>query len=236
MRITTILFDLDGTLLPMDQEVFTKSYFKLLTKKLTPHGYDPEKLIEGIWAGTMVMIKNNGERTNEEVFWDKFTALFGEEVRKDIPLFEDFYQNEFQAAKDYCGFQAKAAEVIEEVKRKGIRLALATNPVFPEIATRSRIGWAGLKPDDFEFYTTYETSNYCKPNPAYFQFVLDKMNVKADECLMVGNDVFEDGVAAKLGMSVFLLTDCLINKENLDYSHMPHGNFDDLLDYIRNLD
>ena len=27
--ITTILFDLDGTLLPMDQEVFTKSYFKI---------------------------------------------------------------------------------------------------------------------------------------------------------------------------------------------------------------
>ena len=27
--IKTILFDLDGTLLPMDQDVFTKSYFRL---------------------------------------------------------------------------------------------------------------------------------------------------------------------------------------------------------------
>lgn len=30
---TTILFDLDGTLLPMDMEAFTKAYFGLLAKK-----------------------------------------------------------------------------------------------------------------------------------------------------------------------------------------------------------
>ncbi len=33
--IKAILFDLDGTLLPMDQENFTTSYFKLLAKKTT---------------------------------------------------------------------------------------------------------------------------------------------------------------------------------------------------------
>ena len=38
MSITTVLFDLDGTLLPMDQDAFTKGYFKLLAKKLLPYG------------------------------------------------------------------------------------------------------------------------------------------------------------------------------------------------------
>ena len=38
--IKTILFDLDGTLLPMDQEVFTKSYFAELAKKLAPYEYE----------------------------------------------------------------------------------------------------------------------------------------------------------------------------------------------------
>lgn len=32
----TILFDLDGTLLPMDQEVFIKHYFGGITKKCAP--------------------------------------------------------------------------------------------------------------------------------------------------------------------------------------------------------
>ena len=34
MSITTVLFDLDGTLLPMDNDVFTKGYFKLLVQQL----------------------------------------------------------------------------------------------------------------------------------------------------------------------------------------------------------
>ena len=34
MSLKMILFDLDGTLLPMDQDVFTESYFKLLCKKM----------------------------------------------------------------------------------------------------------------------------------------------------------------------------------------------------------
>ena len=38
-----ILFDLDGTLLPMDQTEFTNGYFKLLAAKMAPHGYDPKQ-------------------------------------------------------------------------------------------------------------------------------------------------------------------------------------------------
>lgn len=34
--IKAILFDLDGTLLPMDQDEFTKGYFNLLAAKLAP--------------------------------------------------------------------------------------------------------------------------------------------------------------------------------------------------------
>lgn len=52
MKLTTILFDLDGTLLPMDNDTFTKGYFKLLAAKLAPHGYEPKQLIDGVWQGT----------------------------------------------------------------------------------------------------------------------------------------------------------------------------------------
>mgnify|MGYP000081149430 CR=1 FL=1 len=45
----TILFDLDGTLLPMDQDAFVKYYMGLLAQKMAPHGYEPEKLVEAVW-------------------------------------------------------------------------------------------------------------------------------------------------------------------------------------------
>ncbi|MBQ1492474.1 MAG: HAD family hydrolase, partial [Blautia sp.] len=115
----------------------------------------------------------------------------------------------------------------------GARVILATNPLFPMVATYSRIRWAGLTPEDFELITTYDNSTTCKPNPAYYLEILEKTGLRPEECLMVGNDVGEDMVAETLGMKVFLLTDCLINLGKKDISAYPHGGFPELFDYFR---
>jgi len=212
MNIKAVLFDLDGTLLPMDQKDFMNLYFKSLSAKLVPHGYEPKKLIDSVWAGTVAMVKNSGNKTNEEAFWDYFSTVYEQDVKKDIPIFDDFYRNEFIEVKKGCGYNPLAAKSIAEIKNMGFRVALATNPLFPAIATENRIHWAGLSPDDFECYTTYENSHYCKPNPKYYEEVIARMGLQPEECVMVGNDVTEDMVAEPIGMKVFLLTDCLINK------------------------
>lgn len=232
MQLTTVLFDLDGTLLPMDQDVFLKAYFGGLVKKLTPKGYDPRLLVDSIWAGTSAMIQNGGEATNEDVFWDKFCSFFGAAARQDEPIFQNFYENEFQQIRTVCGFNPKAAEAIAAIRGMGLRTALATNPLFPAIATQSRTRWAGLDPADFELITTYENSRHCKPNPDYYRDIVKALQVSPEECLMVGNDVTEDLIAETLGMKVFLLTDCIINKEGRDVSRFPQGSFDELLAYI----
>ena len=235
MKITTILFDLDGTLLPMDQDQFVKYYFGMLAKKLAPHGYDPEQLIQGIWKGTGAMVKNDGSVSNEDAFWNCFNQIMGKNARADEPIFRHFYENEFSAAKAACGFNPKAAEAIHAIKAKGFRVALATNPIFPAIATENRTRWAGLDVSDFEYFTAYENSCHCKPNPAYYQDVCNALGVSPEECVMVGNDAIEDTAAEKLGIRVFLLTDCLINKDGRDISHYPQGSFDDLLKFIDTL-
>lgn len=228
-----ILFDLDGTLLPMDQDEFVKAYFSGLAKKLAPYGYsDPKALVAAIWAGTSAMVANDGTCTNEEAFWKRFSQLYGQDVRKDEPIFYDFYCKEFQSVSEVCGFEPQAEQAVREIKGRGLRVVLATNPIFPAVATQSRIRWAGLQPEDFELYTTYENSSYCKPNPAYYQQILREIGLSPEQCLMVGNDAVEDTAAAKLGIPVFLLTECLINKENADISQYPQGNFEDLLNYI----
>lgn len=233
--ITTFLFDLDGTLLPMDQEVFLSAYMGGLAAKGAVHGYEPKQMVKNIWAGTGAMVKNDGSATNEEVFWKVFSQLCGRDATQDISIFDDFYRNEFQEVRHACGFDPRAAEAIREIKNLGFQVALATNPLFPAIATHSRAKWAGLNPDDFALITTYESSRHCKPNLAYYQDILDALNVKAEECVMVGNDVSEDMVARKLGMQVFLLTDCLINKHGEDIGQFPHGSFPELLEFIRGL-
>ena len=232
MKITTILFDLDGTLLPMDQEKFLKAYIGGLAKAAEPHGYEPMTITSSILAGTAAMIKNNGEKTNEAVFWGALAKIYGEAVMEDVHIFDEFYQTDFQKIKDVCGFAPQASDVIAKIKEKGFRVALATNPLFPIVATESRIRWAGLEPKDFEVFTTYETSKFSKPNLNYYKEVLSELGVMPEECLMVGNDVADDMVVTKLGMNAFLLTDCMINTKNEDIGSYPHGGFDDLIAYI----
>lgn len=232
MSIKTILFDLDGTLLPMDQDIFVKDYFGRLAKKLAPIGYEPEKLIKAVWTGTMEMIKNDGSCANEEVFWKTFTSIFGEKAYDDIGAFDEFYRTDFGKVQSVCGFNPKARETVSKIKELGLRTVLATQPIFPSVATEQRIRWAGLEPEDFELVTTYENSSYCKPNLDYYREILDKIGCEAEDCLMVGNDVGDDMVAESLGMKVFLLTDCLINKSGEDISKYPNGSFDGLLNYI----
>ena len=229
------MFDLDGTLLPMDQDEFTQSYFELLAAKVKPYGYEPKQLVEAVWAGTAAMVKNNGGQRNEQVFWEKFAMIYGKKALLDKPIFDRFYAEEFEDAKKICGYNPKAAEAVYKIKEMGCRVVLATNPIFPAIATRSRIRWAGLEPEDFEFYTTYENTNFCKPNPKYYKDVVKRLNAKPQECLMVGNDVSEDMIAKTVGIEVFLLTDCLINKEHRDISIYPRGSFDQLLLYLDQL-
>ena len=231
MEIKNVLFDLDGTLLPMDMERFTNGYFQLLTEKMAPLGYDPKALIDAVWAGTAAMVKNDGSRLNEEAFWAKFAQAFGAEALADQPVFEAFYANEFQRARQFCGYDPLAAQAVEAVKASGRRVVLATNPIFPAAGTRVRLGWTGLSPEDFALCTTYETSHWCKPSLGYYREILDTLGLTPEECLMVGNDAEEDMVARELGMEVFLLTDCLINREGRDLSPYPRGGFGDLMAY-----
>ncbi len=128
----------------------------------------------------------------------------GKKCGKTSPLFDAFYREEFQQAKAFCGQNPKAREVVAACKKAGYPVVLATNPIFPAVATESRIRWAGLEPEDFAWYTTYENIGYSKPNPAYYQHILTRLGAQAEDCLMVGNDVNEDmGAAQQAGLSVF---------------------------------
>ena len=231
--ITTILFDLDGTLLPMDNDEFTKGYFGLLVKKLAPYGYDKQELVPAIWKGTAAMVKNDGKCSNYDVFWKTFAGALGDRVYEAKPIFDDFYSNEFNNAKAFCGSDNKANEAVKTAQKSGYRIALASNPLFPIEAQKARVKWAGIDPECFEFIASYENLSYCKPNPDYYIALAKQLDVKPEECLMVGNDVSEDMKAAfAAGMSDFLLTDCIINKESRDISAYSKGGFDELIRYL----
>lgn len=236
-----VLFDLDGTLLPMDQDKFTRAYLSALLKKLAELGISSEtdeeqkRLAVAIWSATCGMMKNDGTLTNEEKFFLDFSTITGKDISCLKGELDGFYQNEFNALEAVCGKNPLVPRVISELKSRGYRVAVATNPLFPLRANERRLAWAGLSLSDFEYCTCYENSRFCKPNLQYYKNILDVLGVSADECVMVGNDVREDMVARELGMDVFLITDYIINVENRDINDFPHGSWCDFEEFIKKI-
>lgn len=236
MAIKAVLFDLDGTLLPMDQNQFLKGYFGLLTEKMVKSGYDAKTFMKALLTGTDAMVANDGSMTNEALFWREFGKFYTPETLPPITLFDEFYEKDFPKTRAFCGYDARPRKIVDTVKEKRLLCVLATAPAFPAVATETRMGYVGLTPQDFLLYTTYENCTYCKPSEGYYREVAAKIGCAPEECLMVGNDVTDDMIPARaVGMDVFLLTDHLINKNGADISAYKNGGYDELLAYISSL-
>lgn len=235
MPLSAVLFDMDGTLLPMNQDAFVEAYFKSIATEIAPLGYEPKKLVDTIIKGTFAMVNGDGSRPNQDIFWEVFCGVYGEKALEDKPHFDKYYEDSFDSLRVFTSCNPKVFEIVSELKEMGLELVLATNPLFPPLAIKKRISWAGLSHKDFVHYTTYENSSYCKPNPMYYTEIVQKLGYSSDECIMVGNDVDDDMVAREAGIKVFLLTDILINRKNKDISSYPRGGFDELMEYIKEL-
>ena len=234
MKLDAILFDLDGTLLPMDNDAFTRGYLHLLAEAMKPHGYHEETMIPAMWRGVSAMIKNDGRESNMEAFCRKFGDLLGIDAKADIPYFDAFYTRGFHKAKAFTSPSPLAKRAVELARRRAERVVLATNPLFPRVAIETRLGWAGLSPDDFDLITDYASFGTCKPNHAYYTAIMQAMGTDPARSLMIGNNADEDVRAASAaGLATYLLTDCLIgDTEDLN---TQSGSFDELLVYLESL-
>jgi FMN phosphatase YigB (HAD superfamily) len=232
--LDAILFDLDGTLLPMETKEFVEGYFPILAKKAAPLGFEAKKLYDMLWRGVEGMVKNDGHETNEAAFWRLFAELYGAARPEDEAMFNDFYSHEFDGAKRFTQPNPYAREAVQLAREKAGRVILATNPVFPPCAVRTRLSWVDLSPEDFDFVTTFDNSGFCKPNPDYYRAILSRFSLDAGRCMMIGNDIGEDMVPTKeVGLSQFLVTDCVIRR-GLPYDG-PQGSFSELLAHLKSL-
>lgn len=233
--LNTIIFDLDGTLLPMDMDIFLKQYFQELGSKFKDY-FSVEELTSHIWASTSFMIKNKDPMiTNEEAFFSDFFQRVSHSPEIINPLFEDFYINDFKKITPVTRKEASIQEAVAILKQKGYSLAVATNPIFPQLAINQRIEWAGFSIEDFEFITSFEKMHFCKPNIEFYQEVLDAIGKPPEACMMVGNDVEEDMVAGLLGIKTYLIEDCMISRGETRNNVDAAGSYSEFLTFVQSL-
>jgi FMN phosphatase YigB (HAD superfamily) len=230
----TVLFDLDGTLLPLDMERFIKIYFAEMGRKFSDL-IDGRQLMDHIWTATGAMVANLEPRTNATVFMEKFGRLIQGDLAVYQERFDQFYDEGFLKVKEAVVENNHIKESAGILKRKGYQLVIATNPLFPRKAIEHRIRWAGFEPEDFSYITCYEHNHYCKPQLQFYEEVLREIGKGPGDCLMVGNDVQEDMIAAGLGIETYLITDYLIHRTKEPVNSTYSGTYQDFKAFVTGL-
>ncbi len=236
LSLKALLLDLDDTLLENPMATFIPAYFRALTDFVTEIR-PPERLIEQLLIATRTMDGGDGTGpSNEEVFADAFFGGLGVPREELEPVFERFYAEAFPMLRPLTGARPAAPKIVEWAGRRGLQVAIATNPVFPRTAIEQRMEWAGVGVDRFEYahVTSYENSHTTKFHPSYYREILDVLGRRPEECLMVGDNWSWDMVnAAEVGIPGYWIADPSITPPLAGPMLAGQGSLDDFFDTAR---
>lgn len=201
-----ILFDLDGTLLDIRIDAFLERYFaalELAVRDSFGDGTDSASIMQAVMSGTSAMMRPHPGATNRDAFYKEFERATGLDLVTHWPVFEKFYAEVFPTLRGSLGPRTGALEALNAARLCGLKVALATNPIFPRSAIEHRLAWAGFTPDSVDVITDYETMQSCKPSAAYYRQTAEMLGLDPQDCLMVGDDRILDLAAADVGMRTF---------------------------------
>src|SRR3712207_2393294 len=103
----------------------------------------------------------------------------------------------------WCGADAEAARVLEELRREGLLVAVVSNTEDGRV--RDGLEAAGLA-SHFDVIIDSHLVGYRKPDPEIFRLALERLGVEASEAAFVGDSYAHDALAARaVGMRAILL-------------------------------
>ncbi len=226
-----VLFDLDDTLLQTNVNRFMLAYFKSLGRVVS-HDSSEEVNTQQIINAFRLMAKNHDPATMlDDIFYENVIKPHETSKNAYPSALENFFNKDFQKLKLITQKKAQAYELINWCKSNGMTLALATNPLFPEVVTRQRIEWAGLNPDDFILFSTYNNFHFTKPNLTFYAEVLGRMGWPEEQIAMVGDNVMLDLQPMEaMGYPTFW-----VNSKKEPAINRPHGSLSEVKPWLESL-
>lgn len=214
-EITTLLFDLDGTLVDMKRVGLA---LRLLARAIWRYAgaIRPWRFRKAVKEAIHRMQHHGTDKTNYEVF----VETLGRHSSK--PLEEIDRRSRLLVSKDFAKMGGRfrsvpgARETLVLARRLGYRVVLATNPVWPLAAVRMRLEFGGLGDFEFDYITHSEIMTRCKPDPGYYRQLLERIGTEPSRCLMIGNDPRKDLPAKDVGVATFLLREEPVSDVRLD--------------------
>lgn len=222
--LKAVLFDLDNTLMLFEEEKFLMSYYPVMLARFD--GVFPDgRLAERLLSATAVLQGNDGSKINRELFMEAFCDGYNLDRDETWSRFEQFFTLDFDRFRDSVTAAPGAKEAFAHAKNRGLRIVVATNPIWPLDVQQKRLAWVGLGDFQVDLITHIDNMSFCKPHLGYFRQVCRMIDVAPGECLMVGNDPANDMVAARTGMKTYQTTDSsAYSQKALEMSKRVIGN------------
>ncbi len=234
--ITTLLFDLDDTLLGNDQDTFLPAYFHKLAAEFADLPGGDHAVQETINATRAMIGNTDPARVLFDVFSDCFSEATGWPSEIWRPRFDRFHADGYRSLQALTTPRPAARAVLDWAFAHNYEVAIATNPVYRLTVQRERMRWAGVDDYPFAHISSVETSHFTKPHPEYYAEILGRLGRRPDQALMVGDDWRNDiEPAARLGLSTYRITNGNgANGQSAIASPLGTGSLEDFLAFADN--
>lgn len=172
--------------------------------------------------------------TNQQAFEADFLPRLAHPVSEVRLAIGSFYEEDFAVLKRFTRSRPQARPLVQTLFDRGYDVVIATNPLFPRRAIEHRLDWAEVSDFPFTLVTTYENSHFSKPNPRYYQEILDKIGCSPGEGMMVGDDFGNDIVPAEeVGLHTYWITDRIRARRDASPYLGLQGTLADCLDWVQ---
>ncbi|RME41376.1 MAG: HAD family hydrolase [Deltaproteobacteria bacterium] len=208
-----MLVDLDGTLVDVDMQRFIPAWLagiaRLLPEDVRADGFASRAR----QAIRTLLQENDGDWPNSRRFFHAMAEKGGWEAGLLAAVIHRYCRDAMDELAQFVRPVPGARAFLERAIRSGIKLVLATNPVFPLQVIWARMDWGGLADIPFDLVTHWDNCRHCKPCAGYFSDILRQFEVPASRALMVGNDTEHDMAAGRLGIKTFLADTHLVARQ-----------------------
>ena len=170
--VRAVLFDMDGVL------VFSEdAWFSVFNETLTGFGHRPVSRAE------FDAIYGNGAAADRDAYMPE----------RSVAEIDAAYARLFEMHLGEIRPNAEAVPVLAELRRRGVRSAVATNTTAP--LARRVLALHGLLPL-LDATASADEAGAGKPDPAVVRLAAERVDVPLAECLFVGDSRFDAAAGA----------------------------------------
>jgi len=186
------LIDLDGTLINLDWRKNMSQYYRKIKRILPNLGANLTYFYSIRWAAKKMMADSSNDMLNIEKFFMYLSRISRIPDNKNREIYFKFYEESFSDFQGDIAAVEGAHELIKICKETGIKVVLATNPVFPLQAVTERLSWGKFDPGDFDLITHIQNFSHSKPSAEYFLEILRRIGGTLEDTFMIGDDYHYD--------------------------------------------